>query len=159
MWYIFVSRSRVVGASARDLMKQRLVAGSWPLYAGTRHKWDLQRGDRVLLYAAGADPDGGFIVGSADILGACTIVKIAGSPAEPKLRAQLRRGRKAQAYAVPIGNPMWFPVRVGLKSVVEQLSSFPSKESWGARLQGGVMQIGEEDFSLLWRSGHAGAKG
>jgi hypothetical protein len=126
-------------AHSNEVAIGRLTRGSWALYANTRNRAAIKKGDRVLGYATG-----GLFVGTARVADV--------QRSESKLRGwkdgPLLVFSPASAILV-LDEVDIFPSPVEIKPMKDQLEFAPKHKKWGVVLLGGALRISEADWNQI----------
>lgn len=126
-------------AHSTEIAIGRLTRGLWALYANTRNRAAIKKGDRVLGYATG-----GLFVGSARVADV--------QRSESKLRGwkdgPLLVFSPASAILV-LDEVDVFPSPLEIKPLKDRLEFVPKHEKWGVVLLGGALRISEADWNLI----------
>lgn len=119
---------------AVDVIKARLETETWPLYANTKNRKVISKGDCVVFYVGGMGPNGGHTVAVAEVVsrddaGRRTLrEEYATSP----LSSILRLKRVKFFSAIPLK-----PVLIQCGIIREE------NKKWGAFLMGGLCRVPE----------------
>jgi predicted RNA-binding protein len=121
--------------SAANIIKSRLSAGTWPLYANTKNRLAISEGDVLFFYVAGQGTHGGHTVARADVA---------------KVVNAGRRVLRDEYATSPVSavvelDNIKFVRPVALKAVLINCGVIQQENrKWGAFLMGGLSRVSEE---------------
>lgn len=130
--------------SAQELLLARLEKGSWPLYARTRCRGQIDIGSRLAFYVGGGGNLAGHIVATARAANKRTtgrrdelIDPVEFVTSHPDIVLELEQVEM-------LSQPVFF------RDLLPSLSFCPSNMSkWGIVLMGGARAVSEEDWRIL----------
>lgn len=159
-FYILVATDQEP-VSAYEMARSRLVAGEWPMYAGTRNVQTISAGDLCVIYAAGSGIGSRCFVGSAMIASVRTLApRWESHPVLQQRSGEMGRvdqwvepsglavSRSASKVLSLIEQNCWeYPIQVA--DVIAHLGFIRNKARWGQAFQGGCRAISKADYALL----------
>lgn len=120
--------------SAADIIKSRLSAGAWPLYANTKNRRAISEGDVLFFYVGGQGTHGGHTVARADV------AKVVNA-GRRILRDEY--ATSPVSAVVELDNIKFIPP-VALKAVLIDCGVIQQEnKKWGAFLMGGLSRVSE----------------
>jgi hypothetical protein len=127
--------------SGYTVAMRRLKTRGWAVYRRTQNRRRLKVGDKLLIYAAGAQTGGGTFVASATV----------GRLSAPKnsLIGKVEFMNDIPEYIMEFADIHLFVKPVEIRSLRDRLAFVPKHSRWGSVLQGGCKKIGESDFDII----------
>ena len=128
---------------AIDVVRLRLHAGLWPIYARTKHRAKMARGCRLMFYVAGTGSLAQHIVAEGKIAEIQTDLR----PAD--IVDQGLVGPKAICF-IRLSDVREFSPPINLPRHREAMPLFQNSGShWGVKLMGGCVALVEKDLEAL----------
>ncbi|WP_339145132.1 hypothetical protein [Pseudoalteromonas galatheae] len=131
--------------TATESAKALLDAGYWPLFKQTPCKNLVEKGQKILIYLAGAEKDCQRVIASATI---DSIVEWSNRVHKPRCPIMLD---DIPSLVLNLKEIKVFEQPINIKDHLDKLDLVPSSnpQKWGAALVGGMKTLTMNDYSIL----------